>query len=144
MKVLPTQDRLHELFYCVNGVLYVKNRTPRSPRQIGDKCGHIHSNGYVYTCVDKISYSTHRLVWKYYYGVDPVNEIDHIDRNRSNNNIWNLRNVSSSENSINTNVTMNIHQGRVQRETINGKSVLTDYGRQLHRERMRMRRQNTP
>ena len=35
----------------------------------------------------------HRLVWKWMTGRDPEHTIDHKDRDRSNNRIWNLRDV---------------------------------------------------
>lgn len=42
-------------------------------------------------------YQTHRLAWFYVYGRWPT-EIDHIDRNQSNNKISNLREVSRNQN----------------------------------------------
>jgi hypothetical protein len=45
----------------------------------------------------------HRLVWECFNGVIPNKlEIDHIDRNPSNNNLSNLRLVNSYENKLNT------------------------------------------
>jgi len=38
-----------------------------------------------------IEAGAHRLVWKWFTGFDPSNTIDHINRNRSDNRIWNLR-----------------------------------------------------
>ena len=44
----------------------------------------------------------HRFIWFYCYGLIPKNmEIDHIDRNVSNNSIYNLRLVTRSQNRIN-------------------------------------------
>ena len=43
----------------------------------------------------------HRLVWLYVYGYLPKIEIDHIDCNRSNNSLSNLRTATSGENSQN-------------------------------------------
>lgn len=40
----------------------------------------------------------HRLAWLYVYGVWPKAQIDHIDRNRSNNRIANLREATYMEN----------------------------------------------
>lgn len=42
----------------------------------------------------------HRIIWCWYYGTEP-NEIDHIDGDRCNNRILNLRNVSSQINKKN-------------------------------------------
>ena len=46
-------------------------------------------------------YKAHRLAWFYVHGVWPNSEIDHIDRNPSNNAISNLRTSSREENSHN-------------------------------------------
>jgi hypothetical protein len=45
-----------------------------------------------------ITLSVHRVIWFLNHGVWPVEEIDHIDNNKVNNKIDNLREVSSSEN----------------------------------------------
>lgn len=43
----------------------------------------------------------HRLAWFLYYGCLPKNQIDHIDGNRLNNKIDNLRDVTNQQNSWN-------------------------------------------
>lgn len=62
----------------------------------GGKAG----DGYRRIMIDGVNYKEHRLAWLYCYGKLP-NMIDHIDGNRSNNKIDNLRDVSSIENSRN-------------------------------------------
>lgn len=47
------------------------------------------------------NYLVHRLAWLYVYGAWPKNQIDHIDGDKSNNRIANLRDVTNSENSQN-------------------------------------------
>ncbi len=45
--------------------------------------------------------TVHRLVWFLHYGSFPKGEIDHIDNDRKNNQITNLREVSKSQNQAN-------------------------------------------
>ena len=46
--------------------------------------------------IDRKRHKTSRLAWLYVHGYLPENQIDHIDRNPSNNRIDNLREVSQS------------------------------------------------
>ena len=51
----------------------------------------IHVIGYGY-------YRAHLLAWKMFYGREPDSDLDHINRDRSDNSIRNLREVSHTEN----------------------------------------------
>ena len=68
------------------------------------------SNGYFWTSLaiedhTKISGRIHRLIYSNLIGEIPKGyEIDHIDRNRHNNNLSNLRLVTKSENNKNKNI----------------------------------------
>ena len=58
--------------------------------------------GYARMIVNKISYTLSRLVWAIVKGEDPGDlVIDHIDRDKSNNTIDNLRCVTQSDNNRN-------------------------------------------
>ncbi len=71
---------------------------------------YLSNSGYYRTCLSvdnkKSRVSNHRLVAQHYLpNPDNKSFVDHIDRDRTNNNINNLRWVTSSENSLNRRVT---------------------------------------
>ena len=59
-------------------------------------------DGYLQMRVLGKYYLAHRLAWLHFYGAWPVHTIDHINRNRSDNRIGNLRDVPFAENIKNT------------------------------------------
>lgn len=59
-------------------------------------------SGYVYVSISNKRYLAHRVAWAIHYGRLPNDMIDHIDGNRSNNSIENLREVSRIENCSNS------------------------------------------
>lgn len=66
----------------------------------GKKAGSFNTAGYVQIYVDNKNYYGHRLAWLYVNGVWPT-QIDHIDGNRSNNAIDNLRLATTAQNQAN-------------------------------------------
>jgi hypothetical protein len=64
------------------------------------KAGYL-DNGYVRIEINNIQYRAHRLAWLYVYSEMPKSLIDHIDGNRSNNKISNLREATYQANSEN-------------------------------------------
>ena len=97
-----TQQYLKEIFDYKNGNLYWKKLTSKfSNGKINDKAGYIHHTGYQIIGINNKYYSVHRLIFLYYYGYLPK-EIDHIDGNRGNNHIGNLREVTRSQNLMNS------------------------------------------
>lgn len=70
---------------------------------IGDIAGNLNKNGYVRVCANKTEYLGHRLVWCLCSGKDLISNlvIDHIDQDKSNNKINNLRLVTWSANAFN-------------------------------------------
>jgi hypothetical protein len=90
------QDQVKHLFEYRDGELYWK--TPTNQKIVkGSKAGCIGVRGYKKIQINGKKYMTHRLVFLYHHGYLPK-EIDHIDNNKSNNNITNLRQASRSEN----------------------------------------------
>lgn len=69
----------------------------------GQRAGTVDRNsGYVLVQIDGRQYRAHRLAWLYVHGRWPRPLIDHIDRNRANNRISNLREATSAINNSNT------------------------------------------
>lgn len=71
---------------------------------VGLVAGTLGSRGYWHIRIGGTTYASHRLAWFYVHGEWPTQVIDHIDRDRSNNRIANLRDVSLSDNNRNRTV----------------------------------------
>ena len=69
-------------------------------KKTGLRAGCQRKDGYRNIYVNGKTYLEHRLVWCYVHGYMPT-ELDHIDRNKSNNSLTNLRECSRSENNLN-------------------------------------------
>jgi HNH endonuclease len=74
--------------------------------KVGDVAGNLNpANGYRYinTTINgkHCRFLAHRLAWLYVHGVWPKEQIDHIDRDNSNNRISNLREATFMENQYN-------------------------------------------
>jgi len=90
-----TQERLKEVLdYDSETGVFTGLVARRGRATKGSVAGNLTSRGYIRVGVDGKVYKAHRLVWLYVYGYFPENEIDHIDRNPSNNKLSNLREVS--------------------------------------------------
>lgn len=107
MKYGLSQNYLKELLYYnqSTGVFTWKPRPKQRPqwnaRYAGATAGSLDTNGYLRITINGSRYSAHRLAWLYITGSWPTNEIDHIDTDKTNNRIANLRDVGKSENQQN-------------------------------------------
>jgi len=101
-KPLPSQEELHRLFEYREGNLYRKIQTS-SNAKIGDKAGCLNSlSGYAQIRIYSADYRIHRIIWCYHFGPIPSKlQIDHIDGNKKNNMIENLRLATHSQNKSN-------------------------------------------
>lgn len=69
-----------------------------TPFKLGTIAGTKRPDGYLQLKINYKIYFLHRLAWFYTYKKWPINEIDHIDSNKSNNAINNLQDITHLEN----------------------------------------------
>ena len=77
----------------------------------GDIAGTKNGCGYLQIVVDGRYYLAHRLAWLLYYGEWPKNNLDHINRDRADNRIENLREAGQEENTKNRTLNVNNKSG---------------------------------
>ena len=98
-----TQDELKAVlsYNPESGVfVWIKHCGPNA--SIGSVAGCVKRDGYVAIGINRRLYAAHRLAWVYMYGEIPAERhIDHIDRDRRNNRIGNLRLANKSQNAMN-------------------------------------------
>lgn len=100
----PTQERLRFLYDCDENAVLTRRviHSPFSRAKVGSVVkGGIDTAGYRQITVDGKVYLYHHIIWVWHNGYWPENQIDHIDRDRLNNRITNLREVSHSCNARN-------------------------------------------
>lgn len=94
------QAKKHIVYDPKTGLVkWVDNKKNR--KIVGWFCGYDHGNGYKQISVFGSRIFVHRLAWAFVYGEHPNGIIDHINGNRSDNRIGNLRCVSDLENNQN-------------------------------------------
>ena len=76
-------------------------KSPKGGRSKSGIVGGFNSSGYLRLKFNRKEYAAHRIIWLWWYGYFPEGPIDHIDRDRSNNKLCNLREVSPQCNSRN-------------------------------------------
>jgi hypothetical protein len=110
---MTKQELLRTYLFYQNGKLY--NRCNRGRAKIGvPVCEHDNGRGYYNFRIGTNSYYVHRAVWEYHNGDIPSGyEIDHIDHNRQNNCLENLRLVTRRENLRNQSLKKRNKTGRI-------------------------------
>ena len=76
-------------------------KAPAKRVKAGAAAGTITRDGYVNVTFHRRPYRAHRIAWMLSTGNWPTGEIDHIDGNRTNNRLANLRDVSRKTNAQN-------------------------------------------
>lgn len=101
------------------GLIYFRERTPDqfnnptfqkrvwSCNKFNSRCANkpaftsVKPNGYLSGGICNKTFLAHRVAWALFYGDWPEGDIDHIDHNKQNNRISNLRIVTKAENNRN-------------------------------------------
>lgn len=97
---MATLERVLELLEYDPDTGQFTNRIDRRRAPKGVRSGSPSGHGYRKISIDSYSYYEHHLAWLYIHGEWPT-EIDHIDGDRSNNAIANLRVATRSQNNMN-------------------------------------------
>jgi hypothetical protein len=72
------------------------------------------SAGYISVRLNRKTYQLHRVIWKLFYGEEPYGKvIDHINQNKTDNRISNLRLTTSAVNCLNRKLQQNNTSGAV-------------------------------
>jgi hypothetical protein len=96
-----TQARVKELFVYApdTGVITRRVSVGRHGRhKKGSVVGTNQNHGYLVIGVDGRVYMAHRIAWLYTYGRWPAGDLDHINQDKKDNRIANLREVTRSQN----------------------------------------------
>lgn len=122
-KTLPDRAFLNEMFsYCAEtGIVRWNERSTAhfqnendcrrwNARYAGTEAGNVNNYGYLRVGILGIRYQLHRLIWLMVFGEVP-DQVDHIDGNRGNNVLSNLRAVDNQENNKNRRLHSNSSTG---------------------------------
>lgn len=118
---MTTQERLCELldydaetgqFIWLKRQEISREEKRWNARYAGKTAGCINAKGYRDIGIDDRLYQAHRLAWLYVYGEWPASFIDHINGDRADNRIANLRQASNAENMRNRGANKNNASGR--------------------------------
>jgi len=93
LKSLLNYDQETGIFTC----LVSRGRNAK----VGSIAGTVDPKGYVRIKIDGQQYKAHRLAWLYVYGDLPPDQMDHINRIKTDNRIGNLRLATQAENQQN-------------------------------------------
>ena len=99
------------LHYSSETGAFVWRHTVSPTARKGSIAGSKNQCGYRQIKIDGTTYSASHLAWLYVYGAWPPDELDHIDRDRGNNRIANLRLASHKQNMENTGLRTNNSSG---------------------------------
>ena len=105
-----TQAQLKELLNLNNGV-FTRKITTSNRVKVGSVAGTITEHGYRAITLNGKRHYAHRLAWLWRYGEFPGGQIDHINHDRLDNRLNNLRVVTNQENHMNETLSSNSKTG---------------------------------
>jgi hypothetical protein len=97
-----TQEYLHQIFEYRDGHLYYREQTGQRSK-IGERVGFLSKSGYFSTSIKKKPFLIHRLIFLMFHGYLPT-QVDHINNDRTDNNINNLREADNTKNQWNVRI----------------------------------------
>jgi len=106
-----TKERLDELLHYDPDTGEFRWRVSRPGVKADSVAGYLKPEGYFAIKIDYTMYLAHRLAWLATYGEFPPEHIDHINHDRSDNRISNLREANFLENSRNQTIYKNNKSG---------------------------------
>ena len=110
-KDIITQEFVQSLFdYDFATGNLIRKKTTSSKAKAGSIAGSLKGHRYARVSVNNKLHYVHHVVWIWHHGCLPA-EIDHINRDRFDNRIENLRPTDRSANNINTNTRCNNKSG---------------------------------
>jgi hypothetical protein len=107
---LPNIERLRETldYFPDSGELRWKLRLPAKGlnhvRLAGMLIARLHHSGYIIFRLDRRELLAHRAAWAVHFGAWPKGQIDHINGDRADNRLCNLRDATAAENTQNQRV----------------------------------------
>lgn len=107
-----TAERARELFDYdpdTGDLTWKVSLSSRAP--IGRVVNTRHGDGYYCVCIDRKMYLAHRIIWLIVYGKWPDKLIDHVNGNKCDNRLCNLRKATHSENGWNSGIRTNNTSG---------------------------------
>lgn len=96
-----THERLLRVLSYESATGLFRRRIGGTTIRAGEIAGYIDAKGYRSIAVDGHPYKAHRLVWFYVTGIMPIEYIDHINGDKSDNRFRNLRLATNSQNQAN-------------------------------------------